>query len=259
MLLPVFLKQKGRFSGTQASARPFNIMLMFNYYNQKRQLLIALFAELCKIKCKMLGATYMAHYSRTCNLAIKLTIAALGLLAIPSGVSAATANTTVSSNISAAISLLTSNGTVNINVIPTGSGVQTIASDTVTVSTNDAAGYTLQLGETGASSALVSGSNTIAAVAGTQAAPIAETANSWGYRVDGVGGFGAGPTSAVSNAAIGSATFAAVPATASPNTLKTTATTASNDTTTVWYGIAANTTAASGTYTNSVTYTAVAN
>ncbi|MBW4062073.1 hypothetical protein HJC99_05875, partial [Candidatus Saccharibacteria bacterium] len=46
---------------------------------------------------------------------------------------------------------------------------------------------------------------------------------------------------------------------ASPNTLKTTSGTASNDTTTVWYGVAADTTQPSGTYTNSVTYTATAN
>ncbi len=84
--------------------------------------------------------------------------------------------------------------------------------------------------------------------------------NTWGYRVDGIGGFGAGPTSAQSSAAIsGSIKFAAVPATGSPNTIKTTTGTASSDTTSVWYGIAANTTQPNGTYTNSVTYTATAN
>lgn len=186
-------------------------------------------------------------------------IAVLALLAIPAIANAATASTTVSSTISPVISLLSSNGTVNINATPTGSGVQTIASDTVTVSTNDTAGYTLKLGETGASGALVSGGNSIAAVSGTQASPVAETANTWGYRLDGVGGFGAGPTSAVSNVAISSAKFAAIPATASPDTLKTTSSTASNDTTTVWYGVAVNTSQPTGTYTNSVTYTATAN
>ncbi len=179
-----------------------------------------------------------------------------GLTAV---VSAVTTTTTISSVIAPVISLFTTNGTVNVNVLPAGGGAQTISSDTVTVSTNSSTGYTLQLAETTASSNLVSGSNTIPASAGTQASPIAMVANTWGYRVDTVGGFGAGPTSSQSSAAIGALTFAAVPATASPNTLKTTSTTAANDTTTVWYGVAANTSQPSGTYTNSVTYTAVTN
>lgn len=175
-------------------------------------------------------------------------------------VSAATASTTISSVISPVISLLTTNGTVNANVTPTGSGAQTVSSDTVTVSTNDSSGYTLQLGETGAGTTLVSGGNTIPASSGTQATPAAMSVNTWGYRVDSLGGFGAGPTSSQSNTAIsGSIKFAAVPASGSPNTLKDTSGTATNDTTTVWYGVAANTSQPSGTYTNSVTYTATSN
>ena len=174
-------------------------------------------------------------------------------------VSAATASTTISSQVSSVIGLLTTNGTVNINAIPTSGGVQTIASDTVTVSTNDSAGFTLQLAETSGSSNLVSGGDTIAASSGTKASPIAALVNTWGYRVDGLGGFGAGPTSGASNAAIGGIKFAAVPATGSPDTLKTTSAAASNVTTTVWYGVAVDITQPSGTYTNSVTYTATAN
>lgn len=184
----------------------------------------------------------------------------LALAGTTIGVSALTASSTISSVVSPVISLLTTSGTVNVNVLPTGSGAQTISSDTVTVSTNDSAGYTLQLAETGASSNLVSGANTIPGSAGTQATPLAMAANTWGYRVDSLGGFGAGPTSGQSSTAIsGTIKFAAVPVTASPNTLKTTAGTVSNDTLTVWYGVAANTTQPSGTYTNSVTYTAIAN
>jgi hypothetical protein len=186
-------------------------------------------------------------------------LASMSLLIIPIAASATTTSTTVSSVISPVISLLSSSGTVNLNATPTGSGVQTIASDTVTVSTNDSAGYTLKLGETGGNSALMSGGNTIPASSGTQASPIAETVNTWGYRVDGVGGFGAGPTSAASNQTIGSAKFAAIPATGSPDTLVTTSSTASSAVTTVWYGVAVNTSTASGTYTNDVTYTATAN
>lgn len=191
-----------------------------------------------------------------------LAIPVLGFVALVSvqGIAnAATTGTTVSSNVGSVISLLSSNGTVNVNVIPTGSGVQTISSDTVTVSTNNTAGYTLKLNETAAATALVSGANSIPASSGTQAAPVAQAVNTWGYRVDGIGGFGAGATSSTSNTAISATKFAAVPATASPDTLKTTAATASNDTTTVWYGVSANTSTPSGTYTNSVTYTATTN
>lgn len=186
--------------------------------------------------------------------------AAGGSAAATVAVSALTTTTTVSSDIGAAISLLTSSGTVHVDVTPSGSGAQTIASDTVTVSTNDPSGYTLALAETSASTDLVSGGNTIPASAGSQASPIAMIANTWGYRVDGIGGFGAGPTSGQSSAAIsGSIKFAAVPASGSPNTIKTTSGVATNDTTSVWYGVAANTSQAFGTYTNSVTYTATTN
>jgi hypothetical protein len=84
--------------------------------------------------------------------------------------------------------------------------------------------------------------------------------NTWGYRVDGLGGFGAGPTTSANSAAVsGSIKFAGVAASGSPNTIKTTATTASGDTTTIWYGVATTTAQAAGTYTNSVTYTVTAN
>ncbi|MDB5160386.1 MAG: exported protein of unknown function [Candidatus Saccharibacteria bacterium] len=188
-------------------------------------------------------------------------IFAIVFVAVVSSVqaNALTTTTTVSSAIGSIITLLTSSGTVNLDSTPTPTGVQTIASDTITVSTNDAAGYTLKLNETSAASALVSGGNSIPATAGTFGTPIAEVANTWGYRVDSLGTFGAGPTTGAANAAIGAIKFAAVPATASPQTLKTTATTATNDTTTVWYGVAVSTATPSGTYTNSVTYTALAN
>ncbi len=179
------------------------------------------------------------------------------ILALPVLVSAATATTTISSVVSAVITISTS-GTVNINTTPTGAGVQTIASDTVTVSTNDTSGYTLGLEENTGTTTLTSGGNTIPQTPGTFASPTAETANHWGYHVDGVGGF-TGTGASASNAAIGSLDFAKVPNSGSPDTIKTTSTTASNDTTAVWYGVAVNTSQAAGTYTNVVKYTATAN
>ena len=192
-------------------------------------------------------------------IALAVALSLLVTILIVRGASASTTATTVSSSLSSVIGLLSSNGTVTINATPTAAGVQTIANDVVTVSTNNAAGYTLKIAETGASSALVSGGNSIPASSGTFASPIAQVVNTWGYRVDGVGGFGASATSAANNTAIGAIKFAAVPATASPDTLKTTASTASNDTTSIWYGVAVNTSTPAGTYTNSVTYTATTN
>ncbi len=190
---------------------------------------------------------------------IALLLGLAGLLFSPIVAGAATSNTTISSQINSVIGVFTTNGTVNVDVTPSGAGAQTIASDTVTISTNDPNGYTLKLALSGAPSALTSGSDTIPAISGTQGSPAVATANTWGYRVDGVGGFGAGPTSGASSQAIGSKTFAAVPATASPNTIKTTSSTATNDTTTVWYQVSADTSTVPGTYTNTVVYTAVTN
>jgi len=107
---------------------------------------------------------------------------------------------------------------------------------------------------------LVSGGNSIAASAGTQTVPIVQIANTWGYAVAGLGGFnGSGYADADSATVSASLKFAGVPASGAPNTLKTTSGTASNDTTTVWYAIAVDSTPPFGTYTDSVTYTATAN
>jgi hypothetical protein len=193
---------------------------------------------------------------------ITLTLALVMVFVVtPTIAGAATATTTINSSIGSVISLLTTSGTVTANVIPTGAGAQTVASDTVTVSTNNSLGYTLQLADTDATTTLTSGGNSIAASLGSQGAPVVQAVNTWGYRVDGVGSFGPGgsPTTAQSSAPIGTLTFAGVPLNSAPDTLKTTATTASNDVTTVWYGVAANTAQPTGTYTDGVTYTATAN
>lgn len=186
---------------------------------------------------------------------------ALMLVAVaPIAASAASQNasTTINATVGSVISVSTGS-TVSISLTPTAGGVVSSASDTVTVSTNNAAGYTLSLANNDATTTLVSGGNTIAAHTGTQGSPTALAANTWGYRVVGVGGFGASAYSAESNNGSSSSTWAGVPATGSPNTLKTTASTASGDTTTVWYGVRANSTKVGGTYTDTVTYTATTN
>ncbi len=176
-------------------------------------------------------------------------------------VSADTASTTISSVISPIISLFTTSGTVNLNITPAaGSTKQTIASDTVTVSTNDSSGYALTLQDGDATTTLVSGGNSIAASSGTQTTPVVMAANTWGYAVQSLGGFnGSGYAGASSAAVSGTLKFAGMPASGSANTLKSTSGTASSDTTTVWYAAAVDSTQPSGTYTDSVTYTATTN
>jgi hypothetical protein len=207
----------------------------------------------------LIGRWNCMRYGKSPKVYVKFGIAILATMLVPACADALPANSIISSQIGSTIGLFTTSGTVNINAAPTGAGVQTVASDTVTVSTNSPTGYTLSLSESTAESSLISGANSIPTSTGTQVGPIAMTANSWGYRVDGVGGFGAAPTLATSNVAISTIKFASVPIMAAPDTLKTTATTATNDTTKVWYAVAANTTAQPGTYTNTVTYTAITN
>jgi hypothetical protein len=80
----------------------------------------------------------------------------VGVIGLPTAAGAATTSTTINSAISSVISVFTSNGTVTANVTPTGAGAQTIASDTLTVSTNDSLGYTLQIADTDATTTLTS-------------------------------------------------------------------------------------------------------
>jgi len=156
---------------------------------------------------------------------------------------------------------ISSSGSVAVNVTPTGSGSCTIQRDVVSVGTSNSSGYTLTMKDSSTNTALLNGASSIAAGSGTQASPAALTVNHWGYRVDGIGSFGAGPTSAQSNIAIPSTTFAGVPASnGTASTLATTNTAASPAVTTnVWYGVCANTSVTSGTYTLQITYTAVTN
>ncbi len=189
-------------------------------------------------------------------LAVLVTSAAIVSLPVFSASAADdTANTTINANIGSAISI-SSTGTVNINLIPTSAGVVSSGSDTVSVSTNNAAGYDLSLNMTTANRNLVNGATNIVPTAGSLTAPAALDNNSWGYRVDGAGGFGAGPTAAETNVANSAHTWAGVPANGATNVIKTTSTTANNDQTIVWYGVKANSSLPNGTYSGTVVYTA---
>lgn len=185
-------------------------------------------------------------------------LAVVGIAASPFVASAATqtANTTINATINPVISISTGS-TVAISLTPTAGGVVSSASDTVTISTNNAAGYVLQLADADATTTLVSGGNSIPAHAGTYAVPTTLATNTWGYALAG-GNFTASYTAETNNAA-STTKWAGIPATGSPQSIKTTATTATADTTTVWYGVKVDTSKPTGTYSDTVTYTATTN
>lgn len=207
------------------------------------------------------------------SLGLALTSLLMAPIFASSVASADTASTTVSTVVAPAITAFTTSGTVNINVSSASGIKQTVNTDAVTISTNDAAGYTLKLEDGNNSNALCTtpgvGCTGIPATAGTFAAPaLMSGANQWGYHIDGAAAwcstgstcgasFGTGLSSNQSTST--TLKFALVPVAGSPDTLKTTATTASGDVTRVWYGVNVDPTQPSGTYTDSVTYTATAN
>jgi hypothetical protein len=129
----------------------------------------------------------------------------------------------------------------------------------VTVNTNNALGYVLTLSDSNTVTDLTSGANTIAAHSGTFGSPTALGNGTWGYRIVNAGGFGAGAYSAETNNGASTSTWAGVPSSTTPSTIKTTSSSATNDVTTVWYGVKANSSQANGTYTDTVTYTATTN
>lgn len=156
---------------------------------------------------------------------------------------------------------ISSSGSVDLNITPTSGGSCTIQSDTVSVMTDDANGYSLTLADSGTDTSLSNGSNNISADSGTFASPSPLSGNSWGYRVDGVGSFGSGPTSAQTNGSRPAALFAGIePSNSNGDTLASTSSAADPAVnTSVWYGACADTSVGSGQYTTQVTYTAVAN
>lgn len=157
---------------------------------------------------------------------------------------------------------LATSGMIDLSVMPSDSGVYTIANDEVTVTTNSPDGYTLSISSASddADSRELIGPTpaTFEPVTGTMSVPVTLGMNQWGIRVDGQAGFGAGPTVSLTNGSSSMLTFAGLPLLSSPGVLKATNTSAlSGDTTDVWYGIHANTDNPAGTYTQTVLYTAV--
>ncbi|RWZ78632.1 MAG: hypothetical protein EOT05_02675 [Candidatus Microsaccharimonas sossegonensis] len=194
-------------------------------------------------------------------------LTALGSLLIPPSV--VTANDTYGSGSYGSCTYnscgitFSADAAVSLNVTPAAGLTQcSVASATVQVQTDSSTGYTLSMTDTDTDTTLNDGgSGSIATTSGTSASPTALTAGKWGYRVDGINGFGAGPTSAVSSGAVPSLNFAAVPASnTTPDTIASSSVAANPAVSTnVWFGLCINATQRSGNYTDSVTYTAVVN
>lgn len=188
---------------------------------------------------------------------------AIGVMALaavplyPVSAQSATEDTTINASVDSTITITTS-GSVNITLMPGSNPVVSSASDTVTVNTNATTGYELTLANVDASTNLMSGSDSIAAHAGTPGAPTALADNTWGFAIAG------SPFdttySAESNNGSSSSVWAGVPASSgTAATLKTTSSPASNDVTTVWYGVRVNASQPNGNYTDTVRYTAAVN
>lgn len=156
---------------------------------------------------------------------------------------------------------ISSDGNVNLDVTPTPSGKCTVQSDTVAVFTDNSNGFSLTLSNNSTSTALVSGSATINATSATAASPATLPINQWGYRVDGFGSFGSGPTTGGFSVNPNATTFALVPASNQlADTIASTAVAADPTVNTgVWYGVCADTNITNGAYTTVITYSAVTN
>ena len=190
---------------------------------------------------------------------ILASLAAVVVAITPVAASAATqsANTTINATVNDVISVTTP-ATVTITLTPTAGGVVSSASDTVTVNTNRTTGYTLTLKDSDTTTSLTSAGGTITAHTGTPAAPTALANGSWGFAVAGAP-FDA-TYSAETNNGSSTSKWAGVPAsTGTAAQLKATSSPATNDATTVWYAVKANSSQPGGTYTDTVVYTATTN
>jgi hypothetical protein len=187
-----------------------------------------------------------------------LPFALLGVLiaVIPLGVpKAANATTTlITSVISPVISFSNSNGTVNLNVTPgAANGNQTTSYDSITILSNDSSGYNVYLSNNSATDGTLGG----VIAASSNSSPAVLAADTWGYREDGFGSFGAGPTIALtSNPILSSLTYMPVPLSGSPVNIASPSTYTSSATYTIWYSVVAKTDIRSGSYASTVLYTA---
>lgn len=209
----------------------------------------------------------MLRYARFVIVGVGLTMGVLGLFAT-TAVFADTTDSTVygsgnfgNCDYGSCTITLTSSGIASMAVVPTPAGKCTVQSDGVSVLTDSTTGYSLTMTTNSISNAMTSGVGNITASSGTPAVPAILSMNTWGYRVDSLGSFGAGPTTTQNSGSIPSVTFAGVPANNQAPAQIASSSSPANPavTTTAWYGVCANSTVPSGNYTTTITYTAVTN
>lgn len=205
----------------------------------------------------------MHKYNKHILLSINAVALVLIILFI-SPVFAATTNTVVTVTVNSVVAI-SSSGSVNLSIIPLPAGSQSANSDLVSVSTTDPNGYSLFIADASSvtNSLLGSGSNTIPATTSTTStSPVRIlSAGYWGFcaSTTTLSNFTC-PSSPFSSDSIHSDyDFAQVPLYTNPLQIKRTVTTATNDPTTVWYGVSLNTSTPSGSYATTVTYTATGN
>lgn len=197
---------------------------------------------------------------------VAMSIASVLLASAPAVASAVSNSTssTVSATVASVISISTL-GSVSISVTPTSNGTFSNSNDTVTVSTNNTLGYNLKLSDSDGTTSLSDGAgHTIAASSATTTAATLSS-GTWGFAVasgtpglTAISGFDASYTSQT-NVTNATSTWAGVPASGAGVVIKSTSSTATSDATTVYYAVKVDTTQPTGTYTDTVTYTATTN
>ena len=156
---------------------------------------------------------------------------------------------------------LTDTGSPTLTIVPTPTGVCSVQSDTVSVLTDSTTGYSLTMTTNTTNNAMQGTSTSLAASSGTSSAPTTLAINTWGYRVDGLASFGAGPTTTRSSGSVPSVTFAGVPASNQSSTQVAYSNSPANPAqdTKAWYGVCANSSIPVDTYSVTVVYTAITN
>jgi hypothetical protein len=159
---------------------------------------------------------------------------------------------------------ITSSSNINVDLTPDAGGKCSTNYDNVSVLTDSSTGYSLSMSTNNSSTSLSNGSSNITAVSGTFTSPSAIGLNSWGYRIDNAAGsgFGPGPTSVLANSTYPmSLLFAGAPNnTGSPTTIVNSVLPANPAAVTkVWYGVCADTSLSSGTYSGTILYSATTN
>ncbi len=158
----------------------------------------------------------------------------------------------LSVDVASMISLTTdaTGNTLSIPITPMADGASGSNDLTVSVHTNNLTGYTLTMSSTGTDTSLAHYAETtqkIPSTTNTLETPAALANNTWGYSVWANG------------QSTSSTTFSRIPALSAPDTLRTTSAISDPTDTTLTFGARINTKKPSGTYTNTIVFSATSN